>query len=105
MRGEEVNELVDRLDMEWDQDTGFLGQLRTGVLDRQAYERFIALVRSVKLKGATMDRRLVKVLWFIPLYMEWQTDRLQRTSGVSAIEYSRYQTPVLDVLYRVLGLP
>jgi hypothetical protein len=100
-----VNELVDRLDMEWAQDTGFLGKLRTGVLDREAYERFINLMQSIELEGDTIDRRLVKVLWFIPLYMEWQTERLERTSGISSIEYSRYQTAVWDILYRLLGLP
>lgn len=100
-----MSELVDSLDLEWDQDTGFLGQLRTGVLDREAYQRFMSLLQSIELQGDTMNRRLVKVLWFIPLYMEWQTERLQRTSGISAIEYSRYKADVLDILYRLLGVP
>jgi hypothetical protein len=100
-----VKDLINRLDDEWDQDDGFLGRLRAGLFDREGYERFLGLVRSIETKGDVFDRRLVELLWFVPLFMEWQTERLERTSGMSRDEFRTYKNEVVDLFFKVLGVP
>jgi hypothetical protein len=100
-----MKDLINRLDDEWDQDDGFLGRLRAGVFDRAGYERFLGLLRSIETNGDTFDRRLIEALWFVPLFMEWQTERLEKTSGMTRVEYGNYKDEVVNAFYKVLGLP
>ena len=79
-----TEELICLLEAEWDEPDGFLWRLRmTGTLDPQGYERFERLLRSIKLAGeTTIDRRLVSLLWFAPIVMRNQLDRIRAEGGV-----------------------
>jgi hypothetical protein len=100
-----MKDLINRLDDEWDQDDGFLGRLRAGLFDREGYERFLGLLQSIETKGDVFDRRLVELLWFVPLFMEWQTERLEGRSGMPPEEFRSYKNAVLNTLFKVLGVP
>jgi hypothetical protein len=100
-----VKDLINRLDDEWDQDDGFLGRLRAGLFDREGYERFLGLLQSIETKGDVFDRRLVELLWFVPTFMEWQTERLEGRSGMPPDEYGNYKLRVIEALNKVLGYP
>jgi hypothetical protein len=51
------------------------------------------------------DRRLVELLWFVPTFMEWQTERLEGRSGMPPDEYGNYKLRVIEALNKVLGYP
>ena len=74
-----INQLVTKLDNEWLED-GFLYQLRECKFDDTGYIRFEGLLNTVKQlddkSSPSIDRNLVRLLWFIPQFMEWQTERL-----------------------------
>lgn len=97
--------VIELLEAEYDQSEGFLGQLRAGVLDEQAYERFLDLLRGLELEGEVVSRRVVELLWFVPTFMEYQTWHLEERSGLPADEYGRYKQGVLNLLMDKLGLP
>lgn len=65
-----MTEQISRLDAEYDQATGFLGQLRAGVFDPAAYERFIGLLQGNDVKGEVFERRFVELFWYVPLFMD-----------------------------------
>jgi len=99
-----VTEVIRQLECEWDLD-GFFGRLRDGVLDATALKRTKKLVKSIRFGRAKLiDRRLVSLLWFIPVFMEWQRERVHEVSG----ELDRLERAIRyfqDLLQDVLGLP
>lgn len=99
------SEVVVRLDAEYDQETGFLGQLRAGVFDPAAYERFVGLLQGIEVEGDVFDRRFVELLWYVPLFMDWQTGRVEERSGMPPDEYMNYKNKVLALLEGILGVP
>jgi hypothetical protein len=51
-----------------------------------------------------IDARLVKLIWFAPLFMEWQAERAARTDEESR-QLSRIAAQVQEEVERVLGVP
>ena len=92
------------LEAEYDPDDGFLGLLRGGHFDTRARDRFLHLLESVEIAedAKTIDRRLVALLWYMPLFMQWQGRRLDDEEQAAL-------QPVLDAvtnrLERILGAP
>lgn len=100
---EEVKELIAELEHEYDQDEGFLGLLRGGHFDSLALDRFLRLLQSIDVGvGSSIDRRVVALLWYVPLFMHWQERRLD------VAERDHLQVAVNRVtseLERILGVP
>lgn len=77
--------------------------LRRGHFDTRACDRYIRLLETVDLgEESVVDRRIVSVLWYMPLLIEWQRDRLDQDEHNAL-------APVLDKvtseLERILGVP
>ena len=60
------------LDASWEIGVGFLGKLRDGRFDDKLYENFMRLLENINFEGDTVPKRAVSLLWYIPLFMEWQ---------------------------------
>jgi hypothetical protein len=96
-------QLISDLEAEYDQDYGFLGLLRAGHFDSLARDRFFRLLDSIDLgSGGSIDRRVVALLWFIPLLMQWQEDRFD-TDERQALEAATNRAT--SALERILGVP
>ena len=92
------------LEASWDPDTGFLGCLRDGIFDRALFGDFVTTLMRVRVaEEALLPARFVTLLWFIPLFMEWQTERV--TATCSPEEYSLARTRIEQQLERILGFP
>jgi hypothetical protein len=102
----DTHRLIVRLEAEWDRSQGFLGRLRTGEFDPAGFERFEQLLRSVNLGDEeTIDRRLVSLLWFVPLFMTWQRERVAEQGG-DPDQVEAATQKITDILLRdVLGAP
>ncbi|UOQ69932.1 hypothetical protein [Hymenobacter volaticus] len=95
---------MDKLEAAWELETGFLGCLREGIFDPVLYGDFVTLLMSIQLdKQELLPQRFVTLLWFIPLFMEWQTERVAKTIGEQ--EYQAKRTRIETQLERILGLP
>jgi hypothetical protein len=96
---------INRLEGEWSSEEGFLWLLRQGRFDERSYESLLSFLRSVAdEEGEALPKRLVSVLWYIPLFMEWQTDRISK-AGHSKDAYQRAVAVVRNEVERILGLP
>jgi hypothetical protein len=98
-------ELIWALEAEYERDVGFLGRLRRGEFDREGLDRLVKLVESIDFGDAlTINRRVVSLLWGIPTFMGWQSDRVAQKHGdVNAL---RHGIDKLETtLNTVLGTP
>ncbi len=99
-----LQELVEKLDLEYDRSEGFLGLLRTGVFDPQGASRLLGLLSSLELGDGPVDRRLVQLLWYMPIFLQWQKERFEFSGGdVEAVESTLSE--VVSILEGVLGVP
>lgn len=97
--------VIAALGNEWEQPQGFFGLLRQGVFDHAAFERTMAILAQVDVANERcLDRRLVALFWFIPLFMTWQRERLQEMGGdMREVDAAFHR--ILSHVERVLGLP
>ena len=77
-------ELLDRLEAEYDRQDGFLGQLREGVLRSDDARRFLDLLEEIEIGESPVDVRLVRFLWFTPVFIQWQKERIELLAGTSS---------------------
>lgn len=107
-----IDDLTDALDAEWnDYSNGFFDKARDGVMD---YERYVSVEKLVyaiqeyykKHPEASITRKLVKALWFIPLFLSWQTERVTEKSGKEAgILFNRCANHLENMVTDILGMP
>jgi hypothetical protein len=95
--------LISGLESDYDQNSGFLGLLRAGHFDSLALGRFFRLLESIDLgTGEPINRRVVALLWYIPLLMQWQHGRFEADERKAL---NAATDRVISELERILGLP
>jgi hypothetical protein len=101
----DISFITAQLDQEWD-DGGFLQQLRVGRFDEEGYQRFLGRLEQIDFaeEVSTLPRRIVELLWFVPLFMSWQEERLEEAGNDMKL-YNAAFHKILDQIYRILGLP
>jgi hypothetical protein len=78
----EETSLIELLEAEWSYPDGFLAKLRSGDFSAEGFRRFRQLLDSIQRSGTPeIDRRLVELLWFIPMFMMWQRERVGECGG------------------------
>jgi hypothetical protein len=74
--------VVKQLEGEWENPKGFLGKLRIGIFEKAESERLEKILKSINLgEQKYIDRRLVALTWYIPMFMTWQIERVHEQSG------------------------
>ena len=96
--------LIDKLDQEYDREVGFLGQLRMGLFDEAGEKRLLDLLASMDLGNGPVDRRLVQLLWFMPIFIQWQKERFELHGG-DAKRVEETLNSVVSILEDVVGVP
>lgn len=92
------------LDKEWSKEEGFLGFLREGDFDEVKRDKFLNLVRSIKeIPLEPNTRRLIALLWFTPIFLEWQKQQFDNQEIVDKVDH--VENEILTELYRLLGVP
>jgi hypothetical protein len=98
-------DLISSLAAEWEPDTGFLWKARQGEFDAGGFERTLAKLRAETIdENAEIPRRLVSLLWYIPLFLSWQVDRLREANG-DVKSYLRAVAAITNEVERLLGTP
>jgi hypothetical protein len=88
----------------WDFD-GFFGRLRQGVYDPDAVGRIEDLLNAVLMDDETpIPRRFVSLTWWMPMFIEWQFERVAEEGGDLA-QLKRDAVRLRNALDRVLGVP
>lgn len=93
------------LEYEWSPDEGFFWRIRQGQFSPACFE--VALKKTMDIsvpEDAELPRRLVSILWYIPVFMHWQIDRV-RENGGDEVAYQRAIGLMTAEIERVLGVP
>jgi hypothetical protein len=100
--------LLAALDEAWDEESGFLGKLRSGTFDEALGGAYVEILRSVPAifpsDSDVVNAELVKLIWFAPQFIEWQIDRA--TSGdAERARLQRIADKVHESVSEFLGVP
>ena len=108
IENEEKEEVfIGMLEKEWAQDHGFFGKARQGVFDEESAKRIETVLGEIEAhlqNDAFLSRRLVTLIWFIPLFLEWQIERI-RDKGGNVDEFCRFRKTCDNLVFRILSLP
>lgn len=99
-----MDELLELLDEAWDEESGFLGKLRFGKFDPDAGEAYVALLSRIPPIGETVEARLVQLIWFAPMFIEWQLERAAKSED-ELRQLTRIATQVHEAVSNILGIP
>lgn len=95
---------LNTLEDAWEIEIGFLAQLRDGIFSETLYTAFLHMLKEIRIEEEELlPRRLVTLLWYIPQFMEWQTERVADT--ISKEKYLLKRGLVENELERILGVP
>ena len=99
-----MNDFIQHLEKAW--ENGFFFHLRYGKYNesediqlRKAFESFNPAFADDKI-----DQRLVTLIWFIPLFIKWQEERLV-AAGVAPEKIEDLSNFFYNECERILGLP
>jgi hypothetical protein len=96
---------IEMLEQEWMPDSGFFWQIRQGCFVADEFNRALKKVSSVSIhEDADVPLRLVSLLWYIPLFMQWQVERVSENGG-DMIAYENATTTMTNEIERLLGVP
>ncbi|MBL7722739.1 MAG: hypothetical protein JNK27_01250 [Chitinophagaceae bacterium] len=98
-----MDKLKSALEKAW--EDGFFYNLRYGFINRYEFEELKSYFDNVSEEEIDFrDKRLLSLLWFIPLFISWQEERLRnnKTSEEAIKEVSNY---FYNQCERILGLP
>ena len=70
------NEMIAKIGDEYDTSGGFLWKLRCGTYDPDGAARLLECLNKLDLSEALIDRELVKMIWSIPILIQWQVGRV-----------------------------
>ncbi len=98
-------EIVHKLEATWDFDSGFFGKLRRGQFDATALNAVYETLDSLDFStNAELPRRAVSLLWYMPLFMTWQRERIAE-SGFDLHQFEQAVNRIQGSIERILGIP
>lgn len=100
----DIKQVIENLEKEWDIG-GFLENVRRGQFVASKGDRFLDLLDNIDLNNVDLvPKRLLSLIWYIPIFIEWQRDRVQET-GHNVLKYDQFVTKVQNTLENVIGVP
>jgi hypothetical protein len=100
-----TDELIQTLESHWDAD-GFLDAVRRGKFDPDAGRAFLDYLHRIAIdEDELVPKRLLSLLWYLPLFLEWQKARIEELNPSEVASYGRFVTEVHNILEEVLGIP
>lgn len=98
-------QVLEALDLAWDDESGFLGLLRSGKFSSSLAEEYLGILNSVDIQeGEELHPDFVRLTWFTPLFMEWQIDRAVER-GANKQELTNAADQIRERLMEIFGTP
>jgi hypothetical protein len=99
------NDWIAQLEGEWSKPDGFLGMAREGLYDRSRESAFLGLIQCVSVRDDLyINHRLVALLWYIPIFLTWQKDRIRKNGG-DIVAFEQLINRVTGDIEQILGVP
>lgn len=92
-----------QLKKEWEKPKGFFGRLREGYFDQEGFKRIEDILKGLK-TDEFLSRELISLIWYIPLFMSWQKERVEKKGG-DIKEIERATNILQGILEDFLGVP
>jgi len=94
------------LEAEFDEPNGFIWKVRYGGdFTTEDGERLIRKLSEIRPpKDQPLERRLVSIVWFLPLLLMWQKERVAEGGGDSE-QLQRVTERVTNLVIEILGVP
>ena len=100
-----LEDYIPGVEAEWKPETGFFWRTRQGDFRKEDFERALGTLAAVpSMADQSVPARFVSVVWYIPIFMEWQRDRV-RECGINPNEYDRATNKLTNEVQRILGVP
>lgn len=100
-----LESFVVSIESEWEPEKGFFWSIRQGTFREDEFRRALAKFAAVPAaSGGQVPARLVSVLWYAPLFMQWQRERVQEQSADMAA-YTKAMNKLTAEVERILGVP
>ncbi len=97
--------VIGRIENEWTEPNGFFFKLRKGEFDAASLERVIDALGAIQIGDAAyIHRRLVSLLWYMPVFMEWQIERVKEREGDTE-SLNKSIVHIRNQLEIILGVP
>jgi hypothetical protein len=98
-------QVLEALDLAWDDKDGPLGKLRSGRYDPILAERYIELLNSIEIsEGEPLHQDFVRLVWFAPQFSEWQIERTVERGADKGTVMS-FCDRVRERIMEILGVP
>ncbi|UCV00970.1 hypothetical protein [Acidovorax radicis] len=96
--------IIEQLDSEWDTD-GFFDRIRNGDYDAKQAQKILQILDAIDIgMDDLMPKRLVALLWYLPSFLGWQSDRVAERGG-DRTAYAKFTVDVQNILEKMLGTP
>ncbi|HTN96106.1 MAG TPA: hypothetical protein VL101_03945 [Nordella sp.] len=97
---------IHMLEAEWSKPDGYLGRIREGIFDEQRADDFVAMLAGIRLSPSdtVIDRRLVALIWYIPIFLSFQKERIAEREGDVA-SFEQMTNRVHGMIEEILGVP
>jgi hypothetical protein len=93
------------LESEWSEPNGFLCRVRQGSFVSSHAESLLKILEEMGTPGdRAIERRLISLVWYLPIFLTWQSERILEWGGDPAA-YERLVNRVQDLVERILGVP
>src|SRR5690349_5132340 len=80
--GMNYDTVVSELEAEWAIGDGFFWRLRQGEFVTDQFERALRTLKAITIaEHSEVPRRVVSLLWYVPIFMHWQTERVRESNG------------------------
>jgi hypothetical protein len=93
------------LEGEWSEPHGFLHKIRQGSFAAAQAESLLKTLGDIKAGGKqALERRLVPLVWYLPIFLSWQKVRIVEGGG-DGTAYDRLTNRIQGLLEEILGVP
>ena len=93
------------LEEEWSPEEGFFWTLRQGRFSPGAFDRVLKSVSRIRVEeDAVLPRRFVSLIWYVPIFMQWQIERVRENEG-DVTAYMVAVDNMTNVIGQILGVP
>jgi len=101
-----LDDLLDQIEQAWAVPEGVLYRLRQGEFDKRAMDHLVELLRQLEVDAASqyLPKRMVRLLWMMPIFVEWQNERVAEQGG-SEEDVLKYGNMIYAEIQRLMGIP
>ncbi|MFI1253304.1 hypothetical protein ACH4U6_05770 [Streptomyces netropsis] len=97
--------VLEALDLAWDPDMGALGKLRDRVYDPMLAAAYVKLLEGIEIpEGESLHPDFVRLVWFAPVFSEWQIDRVAENGGDRQAVVN-FSDRIRECVMELLGTP